>query len=215
MALALHPDRRSETSPAHAIEITRARACRSPYRRDAPRLSVGRGVDSRAGDRRLSASRRSRDARPGAPAARSPGRRPSVRRRGRTALAARRAREPTRRAALRRRVPAAERRALATRTFSRSRGRDSDAARARTRYLVDPSSSYTLVSKIKPCTCEYDLGHAERNYRWLIKSVVSPEIVSYPWISVVILELIHAPSSPARVRRRPRAGGGARRERFY
>ena len=40
-------------------------------------------------------------------------------------------------------------------------------------YLVDPASSYMLVSKIKPCMSKYRLL-AKRNREWLIKSVEVP-----------------------------------------
>jgi hypothetical protein len=49
-------------------------------------------------------------------------------------------------------------------------------------YLVDPASSHMLVSKIKPCMSKY---------KQLI-SVIIYLMVSSTWITVVILELIHA-----------------------
>ena len=58
-------------------------------------------------------------------------------------------------------------------------------------YLVDPASSHMLVSKIKPCMSKYKLLHSETangslNQLWFIRWC-------YPtWITVVILELIHA-----------------------
>ena len=58
-------------------------------------------------------------------------------------------------------------------------------------YLVDPASSHMLVSKIKPCMSKYKLLHGETangslNQLWFIRWC-------YPtWITVVILELIHA-----------------------
>jgi len=58
-------------------------------------------------------------------------------------------------------------------------------------YLVDPASSHMLVSKIKPCMSKYKLLHSETangslNQLWFLRSY-------YPtWITVAILELIHA-----------------------
>ena len=58
-------------------------------------------------------------------------------------------------------------------------------------YLVDPASSHMLVSKIKPCMSKYTSLHGETangslNQLWFLRSY-------YPtWITVVILELIHA-----------------------
>ena len=40
-----------------------------------------------------------------------------------------------------------------------------------TKYLVDPASSHMLVSKIKPCMCQYT-PIIRRNREWLIKSVM-------------------------------------------
>ena len=57
--------------------------------------------------------------------------------------------------------------------------------------LVDPASSHTLVSKIKPCMSKYK---RKRNCEWLIISVIVHLIVPTTWITVVILELIHARS---------------------
>ena len=57
--------------------------------------------------------------------------------------------------------------------------------------LVDPASGDMLVSKIKPCMCKFKLSHSETangslNQLWFIRWC-------YPtWITVVILELIHA-----------------------
>ena len=58
-------------------------------------------------------------------------------------------------------------------------------------YLVDPASSHMLVSKIKPCMSKYTLWHSETangslNQLWFIGSCLPM------WITVVILELIHA-----------------------
>ena len=57
--------------------------------------------------------------------------------------------------------------------------------------LVDPASCHMLVSKIKPCMSKYTLWHSETangslNQLWFIRSCV------LMWITVVILELIHA-----------------------
>lgn len=66
-------------------------------------------------------------------------------------------------------------------------------------YLVDPASSHMLVSKIKPCMSKYKLLYSETangslNQLWFLRSY-------YPtWITVVILELIHA------IKHRPFAG---------
>jgi len=50
-----------------------------------------------------------------------------------------------------------------------------------------------LVSKIKPCMCKYKPVHGETangslNQLWFLRSLPSSS-----WITVVILELIHAP----------------------
>ena len=70
-------------------------------------------------------------------------------------------------------------------------------------YLVDPASSHMLVSKIKPCMSKYRLSHSETangslNQLWFLRSY------NPTWITVVILELIHATSSDL-----------SREERFY
>ena len=58
-------------------------------------------------------------------------------------------------------------------------------------YLVDPASSHMLVSKIKPCMSKYtpiygETANGSLNQLWFLRSY-------YPtWITVVILELIHA-----------------------
>lgn len=57
--------------------------------------------------------------------------------------------------------------------------------------LVDPASCHMLVSKIKPCMYQFTLWHSETangslNQLWFIRSCV------LMWITVVILELIHA-----------------------
>ena len=58
-------------------------------------------------------------------------------------------------------------------------------------YLVDPASSHMLVSKIKPCMSKYKPQHGETangslNQLWFLRSY------NPTWITVVILELIHA-----------------------
>ena len=61
------------------------------------------------------------------------------------------------------------------------------------RYLVDPASSHMLVSKIKPCMSKYKHLYCETangslnqlSFIWLYLTT---------WITVVILELIHAKS---------------------
>ena len=65
-------------------------------------------------------------------------------------------------------------------------------AEKRSSYLVDPASSHMLVSKTKPCTCKYERSSL-RNCEWLIKSVTVYLTVPPTWITVAILELIHAP----------------------
>ena len=56
--------------------------------------------------------------------------------------------------------------------------------------LVDPASSHMLVSKTKPCMSKYK--SYTRNCEWLIKTVIVYLIIKFTWITVVILELIHA-----------------------
>ena len=58
-------------------------------------------------------------------------------------------------------------------------------------YLVDPASSHMLVSKIKPCMSKYKLVPSETadgslNQLWFLGTELPT------WITVVILELIHA-----------------------
>ena len=58
-------------------------------------------------------------------------------------------------------------------------------------YLVDPASSHMLVSKIKPCMSEFKLIFGETangslNQLWFLRSY------NPTWITVAILELIHA-----------------------
>ena len=59
------------------------------------------------------------------------------------------------------------------------------------RYLVDPASSHMLVSKIKPCTFQYEPYNGEIANSSLQQPLF---LGSYfpTWITVVILELIHA-----------------------
>ena len=62
-------------------------------------------------------------------------------------------------------------------------------------YLVDPASSHMLVSKIKPCMSKYipsngGTANGSLNQLWFIRSFI------LSWITVVILELIHACRSP-------------------
>ena len=62
---------------------------------------------------------------------------------------------------------------------------------SRAGHLVDPASSHMLVSKIKPCMCKYERVHSETangslNQLWFLRSL------PVTWITVVILELIHA-----------------------
>ena len=63
-------------------------------------------------------------------------------------------------------------------------------------YLVDPASSHMLVSKAKPCTCKHRPPHGEAANGSLDRLQF---IRSYTvtWITVVILELIHATSAPS------------------
>ena len=62
-------------------------------------------------------------------------------------------------------------------------------------YLVDTASSHMLVSKAKPCTCKHRPPHGEAANGSLDRLQF---IRSYTvtWITVVILELIHATSAP-------------------
>ena len=58
--------------------------------------------------------------------------------------------------------------------------------------LVDPASSHMLVSKIKPCMSQYKLLHGETANGSLKQlSFIWWSIIT--WITMVILELIHAP----------------------
>ena len=58
-------------------------------------------------------------------------------------------------------------------------------------YLVDPASSHTLVLKIKPCMSKCGDLHSLDCGR-LIRTVIVYLMVPFTWITVVILELIHA-----------------------
>ena len=58
-------------------------------------------------------------------------------------------------------------------------------------YLVDPASSHMLVSKIKPCMSKYkhlycETANGSLNQLWFLRSY------NPTWITVAILELIHA-----------------------
>ena len=64
-------------------------------------------------------------------------------------------------------------------------------SRKRFSYLVDSASSHMLVSKIKPCMSKYT-QIILWNCEWLIKSVIVYLMFLATWITVVILELIHA-----------------------
>ena len=75
-------------------------------------------------------------------------------------------------------------------SVDRRRGRVCGAA-PKCSYLVDPASSHMLVSKIKPCMSKYKLLHSETangslNQLWFLRSY------NPTWITVAILELIHA-----------------------
>ena len=58
--------------------------------------------------------------------------------------------------------------------------------------LVDPASSHTLVSKIKPCMCKYKRIYTVklRTAHYISYSLFDKSLTT--WITVVILELIHA-----------------------
>ena len=63
--------------------------------------------------------------------------------------------------------------------------------RSASRYLVDPASSHMLVSKIKPCMSKYkplqgETANGSLNQLWFLRSY------NPTWITVAILELIHA-----------------------
>ena len=54
-----------------------------------------------------------------------------------------------------------------------------------------------LVLNINPCMCQFSIE--QRNCEWLIKTVIVYSIVHITWITVVILELIHAQIPDARM----------------
>ena len=58
--------------------------------------------------------------------------------------------------------------------------------------LVDPASSHMLVSKIKPCMSQYKLLHGE-TANGSLKQLSFIWWSFITWITMVILELIHAP----------------------
>ena len=58
--------------------------------------------------------------------------------------------------------------------------------------LVDPASSHMLVSKIKPCMSQYKLLHGE-TANGSLKQLSFIWWLIVTWITMVILELIHAP----------------------
>ena len=62
-------------------------------------------------------------------------------------------------------------------------------------YLVDPASSHMLVSKAKPCTCKHRPPHGEAA-NFSLDGLQFIRSYTVTWITVVILELIHATSSP-------------------
>ena len=57
--------------------------------------------------------------------------------------------------------------------------------------LVDPASSHMLVSKIKPCMSQYKLLHGE-TANGSLKQLSFIWWSFITWITMVILELIHA-----------------------
>ena len=57
--------------------------------------------------------------------------------------------------------------------------------------LVDPASSHMLVLKIKPCMSQYKLLYGE-TANGSLKQLQSTRWSITTWITVVILELIHA-----------------------
>ena len=59
-------------------------------------------------------------------------------------------------------------------------------------YLVDPASSHMLVSKIKPCMSQYKLLYGE-TANGSLKQLSFIWWSFITWITMVILELIHAP----------------------
>ena len=78
-----------------------------------------------------------------------------------------------------------------TRRCGRPLGGGPPRGRSASRYLVDPASSHMLVSKIKPCMSKYkplqgETANGSLNQLWFLRSY------NPTWITVVILELIHA-----------------------
>ena len=63
--------------------------------------------------------------------------------------------------------------------------------------LVDPASSHMLVSKIKPCMSQYKLLHGE-TANGSLKQLSFIWWSFSTWITVLIVELIHAHSPDAR-----------------
>ena len=61
-------------------------------------------------------------------------------------------------------------------------------------YLVDPASSHMLVSKIKPCMSKYKHPYTSklRTAHYISNYLFEGHQIT--WITVVILELIHAKS---------------------
>ncbi len=56
--------------------------------------------------------------------------------------------------------------------------------------LVDPASSYMLVSKVKPCMCVHKSLHSETANGSITQSFALSQS-SYTWTPAAILELIH------------------------
>jgi hypothetical protein len=65
-------------------------------------------------------------------------------------------------------------------------------------YLVDPASSHMLVSKIKPCMSKYKHLYTVklRTAHYISNSFFDGSFTT--WITVVILELIHAENPDSR-----------------
>ena len=57
---------------------------------------------------------------------------------------------------------------------------------------VDPASSHMLVSKIKPCMSQHQHSHGETANGSLKQLYIVYLIIAATWITVVILEPIHA-----------------------
>ena len=58
-------------------------------------------------------------------------------------------------------------------------------------YLVDPASSDMLASRVKPCMSKYKHFILWNCVRLIISAIINLMVLT-TWISVVILELIHA-----------------------